>query len=70
MHLHVRYTGVEVVTEAAAAAPCGPGFTAQDVAGTDTLEVWVTSLEDVGDTTVWRLLRSGYVVAQAQVGGL
>lgn len=69
MHLHARYTGAELLVEAAATPPFGPGFTAEEVAEADTLEVWVTNLEDVADTTVWRLLRAGLVVAQAQVGG-
>ena len=69
MHLHARYTGAEMLVEAAATPPFGPGFTAMEVAGADTLEVWVTSLEDVADVTVWRLLHGGTLVAQAQVGG-
>lgn len=68
MHLHARYTGAELLAEATATPPFGPGFTAEEVADADTLEVWLTSLEDVADTTVWRLLRDGSLVAQAQVG--
>ena len=69
MHLHARYTGAELLTEATATPPFGPSFTAEDMADADTLEVWVTSLEDVADVTVWRLMRAGQAVAQAQVGG-
>ena len=47
MHLHALYTGAESLTEAAATPPFGPGFTAEEVADADTLEVWVTSLEYV-----------------------
>ena len=69
MHLHARYTGAEMLTEAAATPLFGPGFTAEEVAEADTLEVRVTSLADVADTTVWRLLCVGHLMAQAQVGG-
>lgn len=55
--------------QAAATAPLGPGFTVTRMAAADTLEVWVTSLEEVADTTVLRLLRAGHVMAQAQVDG-
>lgn len=58
-----------MLTEAATAPPFGPGFTADEMATADTLQVWVTSLADVADTTVWRLLRAGQLVAQAQVDG-
>lgn len=68
MHLHARYTGAEMLTEAAAAPPFGPGFTAERVVKVDTLEVWVTSLGDVVHTTVWGLSRAGIVVAIAKVG--
>lgn len=50
--------------------PFGPGFTADQIADADTLEVWVTTLADIADTTVWRLLRAGQPVAMAEVGGL
>lgn len=69
MHLHARYTGAELLTEARTAPPFGPGFTADEVADADALEIWVTSLEDVADTTVWRLVRDGTVIAVSQVGG-
>ena len=51
------------------APPFGPGFTAAQVGQADTLEVWVTSLADVADTTVWRLMRQGTVIALHEVGG-
>lgn len=69
MHLHARYTGAELLVQAVAAPPFGPGFTATEVADADALEVWVTSFQDVADTTVWRLVRQGHPVAVAQVGG-
>jgi hypothetical protein len=69
MHLHARYTGTDLVIQAAATPPFGPGFTAPQVADADALEVWVTSLADVADTTVWRLLRDGTVIALSEVGG-
>ena len=31
MHLHARYTGAELLTQAAVAPPFGPGFTAAQV---------------------------------------
>lgn len=68
MHLHARYTGAELLTEASSLPPFGPGFDPSQIAGADTLEVWVTSLEDVADTTVWRLLRASHVIAVAEVG--
>jgi len=67
--LYARYTGAELLIHATETPPFGPGFTAAEVAQADTLEVWVTSLEDIADTPIWRLLRAGRVVAQAQVGG-
>ena len=69
MHGHARYTGADLLIQAAASPPFGPGFTAAQVADADALEVWVTSLEDVAEVTVWRLLCGGRPVAQAQVGG-
>ena len=69
MHLHALYTGAESLTEAAATPPFGPGFTAEEVADADALEVWVTSLEDVADTTVWRLVCDGTVIAMSEMGG-
>ncbi len=69
MHLHARYTGAELLVEGAMVPPFGPGFTAAQVADADTLEVWVTSLADVADTTVWRLMRQGTVIALHEVGG-
>ncbi len=70
MHLHARYSGPDVLVHAAPAPPFGPGFTADQIADADTLEVWVTTLADIADTTVWRLLRAGQPVAMAEVGGL
>jgi hypothetical protein len=70
MHLHARYTGADLLMEATAAPPFGPGFTVSQVADADTLEVWVTSLAYIADTTVWRLVRDGTVVAVSEVGGL
>jgi hypothetical protein len=69
MHLQARYSGEDVLTEATATPPFGPGFTVAEAAEADTLEVWVTSLADVADTTVWRLLRNGQPIAMVQVGG-
>ena len=69
MHLHARYSGADLLIQAAAIPPFGPGFTAAQVADADTLEVWVTSFEDTADTTVWRLLREGPVIAMSEVGG-
>ena len=69
MHLHARYTGAEMLIEAAAVRPFGPGFTAEEVVQADTLEVWVTSLADVADTTIWRLMRKGTAIALHEVGG-
>lgn len=70
MHLHARYTGGEVAVRALELPPFGPGFDATAVGLADTLEVWVTSLRDLADVTVWKLLRDSQVVAMAQVGGL
>ena len=36
MHLHARYTGADLLVEAATAPPFGPGFTAEQVADADT----------------------------------
>ncbi len=69
MHLHARYIGAELLIEGVTPPPFGPGFTAVQVADADTLEVWVTSFEDTADTTVWRLLREGAVIAMSEVGG-
>lgn len=69
MHLHARYTGAKLLIEAPSPPPFGPGFASAEVANADTMEVWVTSLSDTGDTTVWRLLRGDTVLAQAQSGG-
>lgn len=69
MHLHARYTGLAVFLHGTPAPPFGPGFSAEDIAAADTLEVWNTSLQDPADVTVWRLLRAGTVVAHAQLGG-
>lgn len=69
MHLHARYTGANLLIQAAAVPPFGPGFTAAQVAQVDTLEVWVTSIQDVADTTIWRLMRNGSVIVLHEVGG-
>ena len=69
MHLHARYTGADLLTHATELAPFGPGFTAGQVAEADALEVWVTSLEDIADTTVFRLMRRGAAIAVRQIGG-
>lgn len=69
MHLHARYHGLAVCARGPEAPPFGPGFEDAQIADANTLEVWVTRLEDVADTTVWRLLKSGSIVAIAQVGG-
>ncbi len=69
MHLHARYTGPDVLIHAIPAPPFGPGFTADQVADADTLEIWVTSLADPEDTTVWRLMRARRAIAAAQIGG-
>lgn len=69
MHLHARYTGADLFVQAAASPPFGPGFTAAQVAEADTLEMWVTSLADVADKTVWRLMCKGTAIALHEVGG-
>lgn len=69
MHLHARYTGAELLVEAAATPPFGPGFAAEEVAAADTLEVWVTSLHDVADVTVWRLLANRTVLRVVEISG-
>ena len=38
------------------------------MAEADALEVWVTTLEAVADTTVWRVLRQGTAIALHEVG--
>jgi hypothetical protein len=70
MHLHARYAGSEDAIRVLDAPPFGPGFDATVAGLADTLEVWVTSLRDLADVTVWKLLRDSQVVAMAQVGGL
>lgn len=47
----------------------GPGFTVAQVADAYALEVWVTRFQNVADTTVWRLVREGTVIAVSEVGG-
>ena len=69
MHLHARYTGADLLIQAAASPPFGPCFSAKQVADADTLEVWVTSIQDVADTTIWRLMRKGTAIALHEVGG-
>ena len=69
MHLHARYTGPELLIHATETPPLGPGFTAQQAADADALEVWVTSLEDIADTTVFRLMRRDAAIAVSQIGG-
>jgi hypothetical protein len=69
MHLHARYTGAELLIHAMETPPFGPGFTAQQVAEADALKLWITSLEDIADTTVFRLMRGDAAVAVSQIGG-
>ncbi len=69
MHLHARHTGSELLVQGASAPPFGPGFTVTQLANVDALEVWVTSLTDVADTTVWRFMRDSTVAALSEVGG-
>jgi hypothetical protein len=51
VHLHARYTGADLLLQAAS-RPFGPRFTAAQGADPNTLEVWVTSFEDTVDTAV------------------
>ena len=69
LHLHARYTGPELLIHATETPPLGPGFTAQQAADADALEVWVSSLEDIADTTVFRLMRRDAAIAVSQIGG-
>lgn len=63
MYLLGRYSGVDVLIQSAVAPPRGPGFSASRVAHADTLEIWVTGPVEASDTTVWRLIHEGAVVA-------
>lgn len=69
MHLHARYTGVDLTIRALEAPPFGPGFDPAVIGLADTLEVWTMSFGDMADVTVWKLLRDGQPVALAQLGG-
>lgn len=69
MRLHAHYIGAELLIEGVTPPPFGPGFSSGQVTDAGALEVWATSLEDVADTTVWRLVRDRAAIAVSEVGG-
>jgi len=70
MHLLSTQTGQTMVNTATAAAPFGAGFTPEQVATADKLEMWGTGIKDAGDEYCeFRLFSNGVIVDTKKVMG-
>lgn len=66
-----KFSGDNLRKAALAAAPFGPGFTAEQLVGAETLEVWGSAFTAAGaDYCEFRLLdKAGNRLATRRVGG-
>lgn len=70
MHLISTQIGKTMVDTATADAPFGAGFTYEQVAKAEKLEVWGTEIKDAGDDYCeFRLFSKGVIIDRKKVMG-
>lgn len=70
MYCVKHITADAMMSAATEMPPLGPGFSSEEAAQADTLEMWGTSFSDPGDDFVeYRLLKEGQIVHTKRFAG-